>query len=267
MIVSIEKDGEDVISSIDIKYTYVNGYIYNIPFIIEIGANEHLLEEDKFVLGKLYKAITRYGEEIDLVLSSIEPNSNTVSNTNYTAYKFMHEESYNLLHNLYHPTHKVFGISLEKYIIGSKNQLKIALFELRKKGLHLAVDENYKIVQKQVKEYESAEHKYIIEQVTAQKVHSHSQRKNYSSIEHDGTLTQTDKGHDRPQYIPSITKNEIKGLNLFIAPKIIVQSDHENAQLLLGGEATYKNIKYCIIEKNTIFIKNSVKSVITLGSL
>jgi len=267
MIVSIEKDDTDVISAPQIKYVLVSGYIYEAPMIIEIGSFEYLIKEDSLIVGEKYKAITRYGTSIDIVLSEIDPNTNTISGKNYTAYKFMHEESYNLFHNLYHPTHKVFGISLKNYIIGSKHQFKIALLELRKKGLHLALDKDFKIVQKQVKEYETVDHNYILELQNIQKIHTKSSRQNYSSIEGSGDTAATKKGDDSPKYLPNITKNEIKGLNLFISPKFIAHSTHENGHLLLGEEVTLKQIKYCVIEKSTIFIKNDVASIITLGSL
>ncbi|MFT7880454.1 MAG: hypothetical protein ABXS91_08680 [Sulfurimonas sp.] len=267
MVVSVEKDGKNIIPPEFIRYTLVTGYIYEIPLIIEIGSDYHLLNDNDFTIGESYKVVTRYGKEIELVLSDIEPNSDTVSNRNYTGYTFMHEESYNLSHNKYSPEHKVFGISLENYIIGSNNQLKIAIFELRKKGLFLSVDKDFKIAPRHVKEYDNEEDQYIIQQVTAQKIHLHPQRKNYSAIEPDGTLTRTESGSDIPKYIPGITNNEIKGLSLFITPRFIIQSSNENSHLQLGHEATFKEQKYCIIEKNVIFMKNSAKSVITIGSV
>lgn len=267
MVISVERDNKSVIPSEHIKYTLVTGYIYDIPLIIEVGSRDHLLNENNFTIGERYQVVTRYGHLIDLTLSSITPNSDTISGENYTAYTFMHKESYNLYHNKYSPSHKVFGVSLEKHIVGSSNQLKIAIFELRKKGLYLAVDKDFKIAPKHVKEYENEEDQYILNQVTEQKVHGMPPRKNYSSIEPDGTLARTEKGHDIPKYIPGITGDEIKGLNLFINPRYIIQSGNENGHLCPGGETTFKKEKYCIVEKNVIFIKNSVKSIITIGSL
>lgn len=267
MVLAVEKEGKDVISSQDIKYTLLSGYVYEIPFFIELGVVDHYLDEDKFEIGDPYTIITRYAERIDLVLSDIIPYTNRVTGKGYTAYVFMHQESYYLKYNKYQPTNKVFGVPLSKYIIGSKNQMKIAILELRKKGLYLAIDDKYKIKQKHVKEYENEEHKYVLGQIAAGKVRTNSIRQNYASIETSGTTADTKRGGDTARYLPEITQNEIKSLNLFVEPKYIIQSNHENATLLLGAEATYKQKKYCVMEKHTFFYKNSVRSVITLGGL
>jgi len=267
MVIAVAKDGTDILSAKDITYAYVNGYIYDIPFIVELGAIEHRIDAEKLIIGEAYTIVTAYGKTIELTLSEINPHPNTITNQIDTAYIFMHKESYNLKYNLYKPEDNVWGISLKKYIIGGKNQLQIAIFELRKKGLILAIDENFKIIQRHSKEYEGDDDKYIAEPEIEKKIHSMRSRKNYASIEGDGTKANTKRGSGRPYYIPAISKNEINGLNTLLDPKYIIQATHENITINIGAGIIHKETKYCVMEKNTIYIKSKVKTVITLGEI
>ncbi|NOR58955.1 MAG: hypothetical protein GQ474_10580 [Sulfurimonas sp.] len=267
MIVAVAKEGKDVISHIDIEYTRLHGYVYGIPLIVEIGIKEQLAVTQEFVLGEEYEVLTRYNQVVKLILAEVDSLTQIVQDKSYTAYKFMHKESYNLKYNLYRPEESVWGVSLEKYILGSKNQLKIAIFELRKKGLYLSIDENFNVLQTHTKEYENGETQAVYNPTSIQRLDSLPNKRNYSSIEADGTLTKTEMGHDRPKYIPNITKNEIKGLNLFVGAKVLIQSEHENPHALLGEGITFKGEKFALIEKDSIFIKNSLKTIFVLGAI
>ncbi len=270
MIIGVEKDSKDVLSLSDIVYTHINGYMYDIPFIIELGAMEHLINSDILIVGEKYKLITRYNQSLELVLSEVNPHPKTIQGQVSTAYIFMHEESYNLKYNLYPPAQSVWGVKLEKYIIGGKNQLQIAIFELRKKGLTLGFDKDFNIIQRHAKEFSSDEDMYISHQSSAKKTQTLPMRKNYASIEPNGGVGQhadTKRGGGRPYYIPNITKNEINGLNMLVEPQIIVQSDSENIDILLGIGVNFKDKKYCAMERNTIYIKSNLKTIITLGEI
>lgn len=267
MIVGVEKDGKNILSTSDIRYVHVNGYMYEVPFIVEIGAMEHLIDSDTLIIGEKYKLVTRYDQHVELVLSKIDPHPKTIQHQQSTAYIFMHEESYNLKHNLYPPTQSVWGVRLSKYIIGGKNQLQIAIFELRKKGLTLGIDEDFKIVQRHVKEFSNDSEKYISYQTIVKKIQIPAIKRNYASIEPTGRKSDTKRGSGRPYYITAITKNEINGLNMLVEPRFIVQSDSENGNLFLGFGVDFKDEKYCVMERNSIYIKDRVKTIITLGKI
>ncbi len=270
MVVGVEKDGNDVLSQADITYTHVSGFMYDIPLIFELGAIESEIDSDTLIIGEKYNIITRYKHSLEMVLAEVNPHPNTIQGQLSTAYIFMHVESYNLKYNLYPPTQTVWGVKLDKYIIGGKNQLQIAIFELRKKGLSLGYDEDFNIIQRHVKEFVNDKENYISHQTNAKKVHAHPVRKNYSSIQPNGSTGEhadTKRGSGRPYYIPNITKNEINGLNMLVEPRLIIQSDSENFGIQLGVGVDFKEKKYCVMERNSIYIGSKLKTIITLGDI
>lgn len=260
MVLGVRKDGEDILVHNDISYSHVSGYSYGIPFIVELGAMQHLVNTDSLVIGDEFTVAIKYGKPIELTLSKINPNQNTVEGQSSTSFTFMHKESYQLQNNLYKPTDKVWGIDLDKYIIGRKNQLEIAIFELRKKGLMLSVDSDSKVTQRHAKEHKDDEDLYVELQSDIKRVNMASKRRNYSSMKEA-----TKNGGGRPKYIPELTKGEVEALDIFIEAQMIIQSDGENIDLFIGRGVQYENERYCIMEKNAIYISKKHKTVFTLG--
>lgn len=260
MIGGVWKDGTEILRHNDITYTHVNGYSYGLPFVIEIGAMEHLIDADKLIIGELYSITTKYNKMVELVLSEVNPHQNTVENQASTAFIFMHLESHFLNHNLYAPSESVWGLSLKKYIIGGKNQLQIAVFELRKMGLMFAVDQDFNVLQRHSTEFLNDEDKFLSNPTSEKNIKRIPARKNYASIE-----LITKKGGDRPNYIPLLTESEIEGLDMFIEPQIILQSDDENPNVTMGYGVIYKESKYCVMEKNAVYIREKLRTIFTLG--
>ena len=260
MIVGVRKDGEDILVYNDISYSHISGYSYGIPFVVEIGAMQHLVNTDNLIIGDKYLIATKYNEEVELVLSKINPNQNTVEGQGSSSFTFMHEESYRVKNNLYKPTDKVWGIELKKYILGRKNQLEIAIFELRKKGLMLAINREYEVTQRHATEHENDEELFIELQSSIKRVDMSSKRRNYSSMKET-----TKKGSGRPMYVPHLTGGEIEALDIFIEAQMIIQSNGENIDLFIGRAVQYEEDKYCIMEKNAIYINKRYKTIMTLG--
>jgi len=265
MIVGIYKEGIEVLKNADIQYVYIDSYIYGVTNQIELGVIEHLINDGLLIVGEKYTLITKFATEIEVILSEADPLRTRIVDINHTAYVFMNEVLYKLYHSLYPPSQTAFGVSLESHIIGSANQLKIALMELRKKGIINITDPLFTIKQVHILEYKSVEPQYISVIDYKYEIQGVSKRKNYIAIEANGTVSSTLKGHNQPMYMATATKSDIDGLNAKIEPKYIILSSDENLNISLGSTVGLNNLIYCVMEKQSFYYKNRVKVKFILG--
>jgi len=255
-----------VLSTLHIKYVFVSGDIYAIPSGIEVGVKEYEFDADSFEIGMEYDLITKHNTKITLTLSEIVHKSR-VDTEVCSAYRFMDKEAYNLKYNLYPPTQKAYGVKLSNYIVGSNKQFDIAIWGLRKGGLHLYCDSNFKVSPIHIKEHQSSEDMAISNITNSVKLRGHPTRKNYGSVEDNGSVGYSQKGNGVALYIPTLKASDIKSLDSFIEPKYIIQSSSDNLHLDLGQGVLYKKEKYCIMKKNTIYYKHYTKTLLELGLL
>ncbi|MGW8169657.1 MAG: hypothetical protein ACWGHH_06600 [Sulfurovaceae bacterium] len=273
MVISIHKeDDTTVVEPTSIEYSYIHGYIYDVPFALEIGIKKNHFASDSFKIGEKYQFFTMYGHKnLELVLSEINPTTQRVTGGKSVAFIFVHELTYKLKHNLLPPTAKAFGASLNRHIIGNTNQLKIVIFELRKKGIILGTNldgtKSFDILELHNTEYQIQTPKVPLLIISSKKIDIQRQRQNYSSIEADGSIKQTNRGVDRPLYSPSLTKHDIAGLDMVLEPMYILESKSENLDIPIGSAILHLGETFCVIEKHLFYIGKKFISSMTIGRL
>jgi hypothetical protein len=108
----------------------------------------------------------------------------------------------------------------------------------------------------------------VIQDITGfQSIEDVPTRHNYCSISPNKEAYTTTKGFDYPVYIPFLTKQEIKALDKFITPKLIITSSALNLDIDVGCLIDYYGKKYTVISKIISSVSDKYIVSLRLGEI
>jgi len=266
MILEVLEGSTPKIDRKDVRYSRVLSYIYGNPLTVEIGVLHFDIKS--LTIGKEYQLTLRIDRTINLVYAGISKHPMMIGQ-HTTQLIFMYKDFWKMEHNLYPHTQSVLGIPLKHWVEGGKNQLEVFILEMRKKGLHLALDDNFKPKTQHSSEYKGMSPLYFPKTKNKIKEIKLTPRKrNYCVIEPVEQYAQTKNGYGLPILLVGEKKDVIKGLDTFIKPKWEIEFYFEsNWKINIGKCVMFKQKKYCVMEKNSFFSKRKEAMIYILGEI
>jgi len=266
MILEVLQGGSTIVDRKDVRYSRLKTHAYGNPLTIEIGVLH--FEIGSLSIGTEYDLTVRINKTIKMVYTGISKDPMMIGQ-HTTQLLFMYKDFWKMEHNLYPHTKTVLGMSLENWIEGGDNQMGVFLLELRKKGLHLALDDSFKPKTQHSTEYKGMTPLYFPRTKNKIKeVQLTPRKQNYCVIEPVEKYYQTEKGHGLPILLVNEKKEVIKGLDTFLTPVWELEFYFEsNWKINIGKCVMFKQKKYCVLERNSFFSKKKEAMVYILGEI
>jgi len=189
----------------------------------------------------------------------------TVNNQKSTTLLFTNVEHMKIRHNLYPKNVSIFGVKM-KNILKYANVQELLDFEMRKKGVVFA-HKDYELKTIPIDDCFLGKGAVIQNISGFQAIEDVPTRHNYSSIAPNGEAYTTTRGFDYPIYIPFLTKQEIKALDKFITPKLIITSSSLNLDIDVGILVDYYGEKFTVISKIISSVANEYIVSLRLGKI
>ena len=266
MFLEVLLGGSVIIDRKDVRYSRAKTYAYGNPLRLEMGVLHFDIKT--LTIGIEYDITLRINKTIKLVYVGIEKDPMMVGQ-HTTQLVFMYKDFWKMEHNLYPHTQTVLGMPLKRWVEGGDSQMEVFLLELRKRGLHLALNDSFQPITQHSTAYLGMSPLYFPKTKNKVKEIKLTPRKqNYCTIEPVHQYHQTKKGHGLPILLVREKKEVIKGLDTFLVPKWELEFYFEsNWKLNIGQCVMFKQKKYCIMEKNAFYTKKQEAMVFILGKI
>lgn len=233
---------------------------YSTPLILKIGVEVDYVELD---IGSDYKIL--YETWTEVTLKYLKSEVDFIGNRKINYMYFVHSDFFNILSNIVPLNSMVDNVKFEKYINGLSKQLEYFIFEIRKKGVVLTIDNSKDFYTKHITEMIfNKECKELSEVISIKSIYSNANKKNsYYSIDMSKIkVTKNTKNFN--SFIPFSKEDEIIGLSTYLIEKYEVYSD-DILSMNIGDMFKVNDEKCVVMNKNTFWYLGATKSNSILG--
>jgi len=260
MLIAItDLNNNTIVDNTFIKVLIEKQFCYGVPLEIRVGIP---IEVDKLKNGNVFNLL--FDDIPPLTLTLLDSYSDYIDNKQFQFYSFIHTPFDKIVKNIFPINSSVFGVKFDRYIIGLKKQLFYFTQGLKKKGVILTLDNDYKVVNKHLMSASFDIQKIDKNFYSVKDIISNNYRKkSYYTFDNNQVLSVTKNTIDLPNFLPFHNSQDIQGLSNYLLPRFELFGEYSKYKI--GDKILIDNIKGVVMEKESFTYLGKTKTHLIIG--